>query len=186
MAVKTTTPLPASQMAPSGPDAARPMAGSASPVPTSHPAPGASPRLFSAPAREVDRVFLHCSASDQPAHDDISVIRKWHVEGNGWADVGYHYFIKKDGTIQAGRPLEHNPAAQAPHNRRTIAICVHGLLLEKFTTAQMTAVTNLCRAINDAYKGNVTFHGHREVARKTCPVFDYKAVLGLDSSGKMI
>ena len=43
--------------------------------------------------REVDRVFLHCSASPNPAHDDINVIRDWHLE-RGWNDVGYHFFIK--------------------------------------------------------------------------------------------
>ena len=32
----------------------------------------------------------------------------------------------------------------------------------------------------------VTFHGHCEVAAKACPVFPYKAVLGLDAHGEMV
>lgn len=141
---------------------------------------------FTAPKRPVTRVFLHCSASDNPAHDDVSVMRQWHMSPpNNWADVGYHFFIKKDGTVQPGRDLEMTPAAQAPHNTATIAICAHGLLIDKFTDVQLAAVKGLCEAINRAYDGKVTFHGHREVANKTCPVFDYKALLGLDDRGRM-
>jgi N-acetylmuramoyl-L-alanine amidase len=141
---------------------------------------------FTAPQRPVTRVFLHCSASDHANHDDVSVMRQWHMNPpNNWADVGYHFFIKKDGTIQPGRDLEEKPAAQAPHNLATIAICAHGLAIEKFTDVQLASVKDLCEAINRAYDGKVTFHGHREVANKTCPVFDYRALLGLDDKGRM-
>ena len=36
---------------------------------------------------------------DRAEDDDVEIIRKWHVEGNGWSDIGYHYFIKKDGEV---------------------------------------------------------------------------------------
>ena len=91
---------------------------------------------FDKPQRHVDRIFLHCSASDRLEHDDVEVIRDWHVNGNGWSDIGYHYFIKKDGTIEPGRDLERTPAAQKGNNSGTIAICLHGLAAEKFTKAQ--------------------------------------------------
>jgi N-acetyl-anhydromuramyl-L-alanine amidase AmpD len=140
---------------------------------------------FKAPDREVDRVFLHCSASDHPDHDDVSVMRDWHVNGNGWSDVGYHLFITKAGEIQPGRPLERTPAAQGGNNTGTIAVCCHGLAEERFTKAQFAALIDLCRQIDAAYGGMVTFHGHCEVANKLCPVFDYRAVLGLDDAGCM-
>jgi hypothetical protein len=140
---------------------------------------------FVKPKRPVNRVFLHCSASDNPKHDDISVMRDWHMNGNKWKDVGYHYFIKKDGTIQTGRSLEHTPSAQAGHNTGTIAICLHGLDASKFTQEQFASVKLLCEQINNAYDKKITFHGHREVAAKSCPVFDYKKVLGLNDKGQM-
>lgn len=139
---------------------------------------------FVKPNRWVNRVFLHCSASDNPAHDDVSVMRQWHL-ARGWSDVGYHYFIQKNGNIQVGRPIEKTPAAQAGNNKGTIAICLHGLEESKFTIEQFHAVFDFCRQINVAYGGNITFHGHREVAAKACPVFDYKRVLSLDSKGYM-
>jgi hypothetical protein len=140
---------------------------------------------FEMPQRPIDRVFLHCSASDRPEDDDIAVIRDWHVNGNGWSDVGYHFFIRKDGTVEPGRGLERIPAAQRGHNTGTIAICLHGLLVERFTKAQFRAVTELCGEIDAAYKGTVSFHGHCEVSSKSCPVFPYKQVLGLDEHGSM-
>jgi N-acetylmuramoyl-L-alanine amidase len=139
---------------------------------------------FTKPKRPVARVFLHCSASDNPAHDNIATMTAWH-KARGWSTVGYHFFITKAGVIVRGRSLEVTPAAQANHNAGTIAICLHGLSKAKFTAAQFAALSRLCLQINAAYAGRVTFHGHREVAAKSCPVFDYKAVLKLDRFGKL-
>ncbi len=140
--------------------------------------------MFTKPSRAVDRVFLHCSASDNAAHDNVATMRRWHKD-RGWSDVGYHYFIRKDGQLETGRPVEQTPAAQRGNNRGTIAICLHGLDEDKFTEAQFDTLRAFCIEINNAYGGNLTFHGHREVAAKACPVFDYKVVLKLDGFGRL-
>jgi N-acetylmuramoyl-L-alanine amidase len=133
--------------------------------------------------RKIDRVFIHCSASDHPHHDDVSVIRKWHIEERGWSDVGYHYFIRSTGDVQLGRPIDKTPAAQRHHNTGTIAICLHGN--DHFTDKQFNALYELCRKLDDQY-GPLTFHGHKEVDKgKTCPNFDYKSVLRLNLEGYM-
>ena len=150
------------------------------------------------PNRKVSRVFIHCSASDHRHHDNIETIRAWHTNpkpkkgekpgpehGRSWSDVGYHYFIRKSGLIEEGRPLSKSPAAQKGHNTGTIAICCHGLEEDRFTEAQFNSLRQLCAQINEAYGGAVTFHGHREVSNKTCPVFNYRLVLGLDGQGRM-
>lgn len=139
---------------------------------------------FRKPARPVDRVFIHCSASDNPAHDRAEVIDAWH-KANGWAGIGYHFFIRRDGVLETGRDLEKTPAAQEGNNLRTIAICLSGLERSKFTEAQFTTLAGLCDQINRAYAGRVTFHGHCEVSAKTCPVIDYQTILGLDEKGKL-
>lgn len=54
-----------------------------------------------------------------------------------------------------------------------------------FTYDQFEALRNFCTQINNAYD-NITFHGHCEVSAKACPVFDYKAQLGLTPAGRMI
>lgn len=149
---------------------------------------------FIKPKRKVSKVFIHCSADSNPQNDDIDIIRQWHIErGFGkeykYQDkVGYHYFIKKDGTLQSGRNIELTPAAQKGHNTGSIAICLHGgggtPPVNDFTNAQYDTLKNLCKSINEAYNGNITFHGHREVSNKACPVFDYKKVLKLNENGK--
>ena len=141
--------------------------------------------MFNKPNRSVDRVFIHCSASDNPDHDDVSVIRQWHLD-RGWSDIGYHFFIRKDGTVQYGRNIERTPAAQKGHNTGSIAICCHGLDEFKFTRDQFRSLFNLCDEIDSDYNQNITFHAHNEVnPNKTCPVFDVKQVLNLDDAGRM-
>jgi len=140
-------------------------------------------QIFEKPDRFVNKVFLHHSASDHEEHDDIEVIRDWHVNHNGWSDVGYHFFIKKDGTIQLGRSLEVQPASQKGHNKDSISICLSGLHV--YTAQQMKSLKELCKQINLLYYGQVTFHGHKEVRPTKCPYYDYKRILELDSNGKM-
>lgn len=138
--------------------------------------------MFQKPKRAIDRVFIHCSAASRTSVTAAEIDR-WHKD-RGWNGIGYHYFIRTDGTLEAGRDLEHTPAAQRGHNRHTIAICLNGLEVSDFTEAQFATLQKLCSEINQACDG-VTFHGHREVSPKSCPVFDYKRVLGLDAAGKM-
>jgi len=100
--------------------------------------------MFAKPERAVDRIFLHCSASDRPKHDNVDTMRTWHL-ARGWSDVGYHYFIRKDGTVEDGRSVDLTPAAQGGNNTGTIAICLHGLAEENFTTDQYRSLISLCR-----------------------------------------
>lgn len=146
-----------------------------------------SPSVFVKPTRYVSRVFLHCTASSYPHHDDIEVVRKWHVEGRGWSDVGYHYMIHRNGSISVGRDIERTPAAQKGHNKGSIAIALHGGGHGKddFGKIQLRALKRFCDEINQAYEGNITFHGHSEVALRDCPVYDYRSLLGLDKKGAM-
>lgn len=137
-------------------------------------------RISGQPMRNIDRVFIHCSASDNEGHDDINVIRQWHLE-RGFNDVGYHYFIKKSGEIQTGRPMDKIPAAQRGHNEGSVAICLSGL--DHFTEKQFKALRALCSQLDTQYQ--VSFHGHREVSNKTCPNFNYKEVLDLDARGRI-
>lgn len=136
------------------------------------------------PKRLVSRVFVHCSASDNPMHDGAETMEQWHLE-RGFDEIGYHYFINKSGDIQEGRSLEKRPAAQKGHNLATIAICLHGLELYMFTRAQRVSLKALAFTLNKLYGGGLTFHGHCEVSDKECPVFDYRDWLGLDASGRM-
>lgn len=139
--------------------------------------------------RPVNRVFIHCSASDAegPNYEGtglVQTIDRWHKE-RGWRGIGYHLVIDKLGNIMRGRDFEDIPAAQAGHNRGSIAICLHGLVKDRFTEKQLNSLLAVCQEIHHGYKGQITFHGHCEVSAKSCPVIDYKKLLDLDRHGRL-
>jgi N-acetylmuramoyl-L-alanine amidase len=87
------------------------------------------------------------------------------------------------------RATERIPAAQKDFNRGSIAICLHGLERARFTTEQALSLVALCDSIHGAYaaiRTELRFRGHCEVASKTCPVFDYATVLGLNLAGRVV
>lgn len=138
------------------------------------------------PLRAIKKVYIHCSAVSSPRTTATS-IDAYHRQHNGWACIGYHFFIPTYGGVQYGRDIERTPAAQRGHNTGTVAICVNGLLETDFTSDQFADLRRLCQQIWEAHGRSVTFHGHREVEPlKTCPVFDYKTVLGLDNEGRLL
>ena len=150
--------------------------------------------MFRAPKRRIERVFLHCSAMDEipgipllglDLYDQISHMHTAPKEkgGNGWRDVGYHFLIDRGGERIFARDLEAMPAAQKGNNTATIAIMVDGLSV--FTQASLNECAALCREINMAYSGRISFHGHCEVSIKSCPVFDYHGLLNLDRWQRM-
>lgn len=136
--------------------------------------------------RKIDTHWVHCSASDRPEYDSALVMDQWHRE-RGFVQIGYHAFIRKDGTYEYGRPWNKTPAAQEGHNLWSFACCLHGLEKHLFTVAQKAALRDLAVEL-DRVRSNrkmppARWRGHNEVAAKACPVIDYRRVLGLDAKG---
>lgn len=140
---------------------------------------------FVKPTRKVTKIFIHCSASDVKSHDNLETIRKWHVEENKWSDVGYHYFITKDGVIHNARPVEKIPAAQKGHNKGSIAICLSGN--NEFTEKQFKSLYVVCLDISKEYAHKIKIFGHKDVeTSKSCPNFEVKEKVGLDKNNFLI
>lgn len=131
----------------------------------------------------IKKIIIHCSDSDNPAHDDISVIRKWHIEERGFIDVGYHYFITKNGEIQKGRELWQVGAHCKGHNEDSIGICLSGKL--KFERCQFKSCVFLIRDLDDILKIRRGNKYYREYVfphnyfdkNKTCPNFDLRKTI---------
>lgn len=135
----------------------------------------------------IDYLAVHCSAT--PADRDIGAadIRKWHRE-RGWRDIGYHYVIRRDGTIEKGR-ADNVPGAHEPRiNRNSISICLvggsppigssafkRGLGENNFTDAQFASLERQLRELK-AKHPQAEIIGHRDVpgVRKACPSFDVR------------
>lgn len=120
--------------------------------------------------RKITKIILHCSASNKPYHDDISVIKQWHL-ARGFLDVGYHFFVRKDGEIQIGRPEEVQGAHCKGHNKDSLGICLHGLNKEDFTEAQYQETAQLImHLVEDHPIKDIDAHRVFDT-NKTCPVF---------------
>jgi hypothetical protein len=122
--------------------------------------------------RKLSKIIVHCSASDVAGHDNIDTIRKWHVEERGWKDVGYHFFIRKDGTIEKGREVRIAGAHCKGHNHDSIGICLSGNL--EFTSDQYISLGALLQILQIEY-GDLDIYPHNYFdSVKTCPNFDSK------------
>ena len=56
--------------------------------------------------RSINEIIVHCSATREGQHIPVETIKKWHTEGRGWTDIGYHFYIELDGTIKKGRDID--------------------------------------------------------------------------------
>ena len=72
--------------------------------------------------KRTNRLILHHSLSD---HADVEEIDRWH-RGRGFACIGYHYVIQKDGRLQVGRPRDVQGAHALGRNGDSIGCCLVG------------------------------------------------------------
>ncbi len=116
-------------------------------------------------------VVLHHSASrDVPAAE----IHAWHL-AKGWAGIGYHFVIRKNGSIERGRPLEMIGAHAGPDvNGHSIGICLAGDFMKEVPdAAQIELLINLLAWLNKIYSVSnpqgLEVKLHREVGATACP-----------------
>lgn len=131
--------------------------------------------------RPINEIIVHCSATKEGANFKAADIKRWHVQGNGWRDIGYHYVVDLDGTIEMGRPIDQNGAHTSGHNINTIGICyVGGLDLsgkakDTRTHAQKASIERLITALKICFPTIVKVSGHRDYNSTACPCFDAKS-----------
>ena len=119
--------------------------------------------------REINKHIVHCSAS--PASTTKEDLYRWHVQENGWSDIGYHFMISQDGEVHGCRPIEVVGAHCRGHNTGSIGTCLIGN--DKFTSDQLKSLQSLHNILKIVYGDSITIHGHREFTdSKTCPNFD--------------
>ncbi len=129
------------------------------------------------PSRVIDEIILHCTATPEGIDYTVEQVRDWHVRGNGWSDIGYHFLIGLDGTIHVGRDIEKIGAHCTGHNSRSIGISYVGGCTsdghtpkDTRTPQQREAIKNLIYYFRTLIPG-ITVHCHNEFANKACPSF---------------
>lgn len=130
-------------------------------------------------SRVINLIVVHCA--DTYAHMNIGVkeIDAWH-RGRGWNGCGYHYVIRRDGTVETGRHEAIAGAHVAGHNANSIGICyaggkgADGKPEDNRTDEQKEVLRLMVLQMRRKYpKAKVV--GHRDLDRgKACPCFDVK------------
>ena len=128
--------------------------------------------------RTITLIIIHCSATREGQSFGFEQCREDHIRHRGFKDIGYHYYITRDGTVHDGRPLEQVGAHCRNHNRHSIGICYEGgldgkgLPRDTRTPAQKAALTQLLQELGRHFPAALTV-GHRDLnPQKACPSFD--------------
>ena len=125
--------------------------------------------------RNIDQIIIHCSDTPKGIYFDIESIRNWHINENGWMDVGYHYVILLNGEIQQGRPEKAVGAHCLGNNNRSIGICYigGGDSEDTRTDEQKKALICLIKDLKKEYT-DAKVYGHNDFSSKSCPNFNAK------------
>ena len=128
--------------------------------------------------RQINKIIVHCSATREGENYTVDTIRSWHVDGRGWSDIGYHFYIDLHGKIYKGRDIAKIGAHCKGQNRNSIGICYCGGVeadgktpKDTRTDEQKVALLAVLRTLKAMYP-EIKIHSHKDYANKACPSFD--------------
>lgn len=127
-------------------------------------------------------VTVHYTATypDQIVTRDI--VDRWHRE-RGFNAIGYHWLVRRDGTVEQGRLESVTGAHVRGHNTGNIGVCWAGGLdrasgpnvgVKNMTEAQERALVGLLREIKERHP-RAEILGHRDLVATQCPGFDVRS-----------
>lgn len=140
--------------------------------------------------RSIDEIILHCSATKEGQDIKADTIRRWHLK-RGFKDIGYHYVIDLDGTVETGRPVAQVGAHTEGRNAHSIGICYiggvdsEGKPKDTRTEKQRNSMLGLVVSLVALYGTISKVTGHRRYANKACPSFDVGAWLAENGLGRL-
>lgn len=130
---------------------------------------------------KTTRIILHHAAAVNCSVQDV---HRWHIN-NGWAGIGYHFFVRKDGSVYRGRPENAVGAHASGSNSDSIGICFEGNFdIESMPTAQIQAGKELVSHLKGKYRIG-TVQRHRDVGATSCPGnnFPFSEIAGVAAGG---
>ena len=102
-------------------------------------------------------------------------IDTWHRQRGFHLGIGYHYVIRRDGTIEYGRPEWLTGAHCVNHNAHSIGVCYEGGLdirgrpADTRTEAQKVAMRRLLEELHGRYPKALIVGHHDLNPQKPCP-----------------
>ena len=128
--------------------------------------------------RRIDLMVIHCSATRATQRYTVDDCRRDH-RARGFADIGYHYYITRDGVVHAGRALYQVGAHATGYNEHSIGICYEGGLdirgrpCDTRTPEQKETLRKLLERLKEDYP-EAKVVGHRDLpgVKKDCPCYN--------------
>ena len=128
--------------------------------------------------RQIKEIIVHCSATREGQDIPVETIKDWHVNGRGWSDIGYHFYIDIKGDIHKGRDISRIGAHCSGHNRNSIGVCYCGGVeadgrtpKDTRTEEQKQGLLHVLKTLKAMYPA-ATIYSHNEFANKACPSFN--------------
>lgn len=122
-------------------------------------------------------IAIHSAATKASMDIGKREIDSWH-RARGFLGIGYHFVIKRDGTVEEGRPHDTVGAHVSGHNHNSLGICMAGGIDNKgkpennFTDAQFHALKVLLAGLTNLYpEAKVQGHGEFSGTATACPSF---------------
>ena len=111
------------------------------------------------------KLIIHHAATSIASAETI---HKWHLD-KGYDGIGYHYYIKKDGTIYKGRDEKLKGAHTFNENAKSIGICLEGnYQKENPSKKQISSLVKLSSSLIIKYNIEDVL-GHRDCNKTLCP-----------------
>lgn len=140
--------------------------------------------------REVTEVVVHWTETPTNKNIGSEEINAIHLE-NGLNGIGYHYIIRRDGSLQRGRPvnIQGQHAIANGHDNRSISIAFVGgfnvpsetrniqnfLSVQSLNRSQFNTFDHFCRAFYNVFSGGQIV-GHSDLDELASdPGFDVRA-----------
>ena len=143
------------------------------------------------PGEEINGAIIHWSATFNDQNIGSDWLHRVHID-RGFSGCGYHIIIRRDGTLQRGRPLNRTGAHDLNNNKNFLGFCFVGGVNESSSRAQKpywryASADSLTPAQFKAYDGLMrTFHNvfpHGQVQGHYATSNDGKVDPGFDVPG---
>lgn len=127
------------------------------------------------PMEPIYRLTVHHSGNAEDATTDSkTALRQFERahKGKGWACIGYHFIIGRDGTVFEGRPLKYQGAhATGDNNRGNVGICLIGNFdLRPVPKAQLDSLRSVLERLRRQYDiPRTEVRGHSHYKTTECP-----------------
>lgn len=144
--------------------------------------------------REIKYIVIHCSATRTDQNYTVEQLYHDHVFHNHWADIGYHYYVTRDGTLWPCRPESQVGAHVKGFNEKSIGVCYEGGCLpdgtpeDTRTPEQLLTLDRLLQNLKTRYP-DAEIVGHRDLLKygtKPCPCFNARKYYRYISEGSLL